>query len=797
MNNENNDKITSKPYVIATIVLSAIWLVAAWFIVHAWISWETGKEFAISKKRAQTSIDQISEGLERSLNLLQAVPAILSRDDNLQRSIHQINHNKSLLNLTPKERFHLLEPQFEKINNELYSAVNEVGTINSFWVTQEDGLIIASSSFEEETGVIGTSISDREYFKTAKSGRFGYQYILSKAEEVQGIVFSIPIKYQDQFVGTLSAMIELSFLSNWINTSNGFIVDRYGVILQASNPDYVFLTMPDAALDKLTTEEKEIRYNQTEFKPLSFVAYDANEHLYKIDSNKNPFYVLSVEMEGYRLKLITAVECPEFTEFENRQVTLYIIVAIGGVLLILLISAFIYYFRALHQAQQERSKRALIDQLTSYDSLTGLYSRSLTNQLITQSILYATKSNTQFAILFLNIDLFKDINDNFGHDVGDHILREIAKRLTDAVEENHVVIRYGGDDFIILAQTAKDTEEFADLARKLQSAIQKPFVLESTSLTLTASIGIALYPNDGDTASMLLRNADIALNNVKTKGRSDYMFYKPEMSIGLVARKSLEAEMKTALENNEFFLCYQPQYSPVDDKITGCEALVRWRHPTRGIVPPSEFIPAAEYSGFIYQLGEWILGEACRQSKEWRDTLKENIPVAVNLSGIQFQRTDLVNIVANIVKKYDMDPGLLELEMTESILMSDTKRTFDIIGGLKNLGITISIDDFGTGYSSLAYLKKFDADVLKIDRTFVMNMENDSNSRAIILAIISMAKSLDYNVIAEGIETKEQCDLLAEMGCHSIQGYWFSKPIPANEFADFYMKHKNSREQKE
>jgi len=289
---------------------------------------------------------------------------------------------------------------------------------------------------------------------------------------------------------------------------------------------------------------------------------------------------------------------------------------------------------------------------------------------------------------------------------------------------------------------------------------------------------------------LLLRRAETALHNVKKKGRADYTFYQTKMSVDLAARKALEMDMMRALENNEFFLVYQPKYSHFLDSIAGCEALIRWQHPTGRIIPPAEFIPIAEYSGFINKLGEWILNEACRQATEWRETLGDEIAISINLSSVQFQRSDLLDIVRSAITQHKITPGNIEFEVTESILMADTELTLNIIQGMKSLGISISIDDFGTGYSSLAYLKKFDADILKIDSSFVCDMENDANDRAIINAVINMSRDLDYQVIAEGVETKKQYDLLIGMGCYTIQGYWFSKPLTPEAFFHFYMEHK-------
>ena len=326
------------------------------------------------------------------------------------------------------------------------------------------------------------------------------------------------------------------------------------------------------------------------------------------------------------------------------------------------------------------------------------------------------------------------------------------------------------------------------MAATLLAAISSPFRIQENAISLSASIGISLYPHDGETTPLLLRHAEAAMVDVKSRGRGDYTFYETKMSVELAARKALEADMERALDNNEFFLVYQPKLSLAMGGISGCEALLRWKHSSGRVIPPNEFIPIAERSGFINVLGEWVINEACRQAREWEAGFGKVIPVSINLSAVQFQRSDLVDIIRRAIRCYDIDPSELEMEITETILMDDTRRTLDILEEIKMLGIRISIDDFGTGYSSLAYLKQFAADALKIDRIFVKDMESNSNSHAIISAIISMANNLDYQIVAEGVETREQHDLLLEMGCTEIQGLWFSRPLTPDAFADFYKK---------
>ena len=795
MLNDNSDQLSSRPFIITSALVSLIWVVASWFIAYAYVSWQTSEAYTVTEKKARIAIGELYEGMHRTMSLLHSVPAIVSRDKNMQRALQEFNHHTKPVNMTYEERNKYFQtfPALKNINRELAETVDDVGVISVLWLTRRDGIAVAASNFNAPDSFIGTNYRDREYFQVAMQGRGGQQYAMGHQTGIPGLFFSSPVYENGKIVGVATSKIDLSYLYNWISQTNGFVVDKYGVIIQAADPEYEMMILPNAEVGKLSEQQRKMRYMQTSFETLEITRWEnqASSPIYRIGKGSTPYYVLSAELKEHSLKLMIAVESPEIAQKDIRRQILFVTLTGGGILFILLVTALTYHFRALQLTRKSRARRELIEHLASHDSLTGLYSRSLTDQLITQSIAISVRSNSLFAIMFIDVDLFKDINDSFGHETGDDVLRELANRIKATVRANDIVIRHGGDEFIILLNEITDPEDAAIMATSLQTSIQQPIFIQNTNLVLTASIGIAIYPLDGETPSLLLRHADTAVYNVKEKGRADYSFYQTQMSVDLAARKSLEADMIRSLENNEFFLVYQPQYSHLKGGIIGCEALIRWRHPTRGVVPPIEFIPLAERSGFIGVLGEWVLNEACRQTNEWRQQLGTAIPVAVNLSTVQFQRSDLLDIIRRAVKQHQIAPGALELEVTESILMADIERTFGIMQQLKALGIRISIDDFGTGYSSLAYLKKFDADVLKIDRTFVSEMENNSNDRAIINAVISMAQNLDYHVIAEGVESREQYDLLMEMGCYAIQGYWFSRPLTADNFASFYIENKN------
>jgi len=393
-------------------------------------------------------------------------------------------------------------------------------------------------------------------------------------------------------------------------------------------------------------------------------------------------------------------------------------------------------------------------------------------------------------LMFLDLDRFKPINDSLGHAAGDRMLKEMATRLLGCVDDGDTVARMGGDVFTLLLQPKVNREialnRAIHVAEQILASLVKPFVLEGREFFVTASIGIALSPQDGNELSQLMKNADTAMYHAKERGKNNFQFYQADMNASALERLELESDLRHALEQNEFTLYYQPQFSGDGKRLTGAEALLRWRHPRRGLVPPGDFIPVLEELGLVVDVGDWVIGEACRQLKTWHQTNVRVPKVSVNISARQFSDGQLGTRIANILKETGLPPACLELELTESILMREVSEAMQILAGLKNLGLSIAVDDFGTGYSSLNYLKQFPIDVLKIDRTFVDGLPSGEQDAQIARAIIAMAHSLNLAVIAEGVETQEQLDFLREHGCDEVQGYLFGRPMPPSQFEAQY-----------
>jgi diguanylate cyclase (GGDEF)-like protein/PAS domain S-box-containing protein len=441
-----------------------------------------------------------------------------------------------------------------------------------------------------------------------------------------------------------------------------------------------------------------------------------------------------------------------------------------------------------HEAERKRAEER-IQYLATHDGLTGLPNRVMFSQLLNAAIQSAHRYQRKFAVLFIDLDRFKVINDTLGHEAGDKLLQEIADRLRQSLRSSDTVARLGGDEFVLLVQEMADAEHAATVARKVLSTVIRPMVLTGQECRVTASIGIAMYPGDGEDEQSLMKNADIAMYHAKEEGKNNFQFHTGEVKSQSLARLTLETNLRHALEQNEFSLHYQAKLDFKTGAITGVEALLRWQNPQLGSIPPVQFIPLAEETGLIVPIGKWVLRTACAQNVAWQRQGLPPVCMAVNLSARQFSDENLLGDIAAALKDSGMEPRLLELEITEGMVIHNPERAVQILTAIKQMGVRLAIDDFGTGYSSLGQLKNFPIDTLKVDRSFIREIPTDAEDKAITQAIIAMAKTLSLTVVAEGVETEAQANFLRENACDEMQGYYFSKPVHPDEFAALLGRH--------
>jgi len=428
-----------------------------------------------------------------------------------------------------------------------------------------------------------------------------------------------------------------------------------------------------------------------------------------------------------------------------------------------------------------------LDQLAHHDQLTGLPNRVFLQAHLPKAIERATEEKTLLGVLFLDLDRFKHVNDSLGHEVGDKLLQEIAKRVRAAVRPDDVVVRMGGDEFVVLLHSARSHDEINGAANRINSVLGSPVVIDGRAVVATVSIGVSVFPRDGATMGELLKHSDTAMYQAKDSGRNNFQVFSPKMDQQIKRRVAIENALRTALKLGQFEVHYQPVIEIATKKLAGMEALLRWKHPTQGYIAPASFVEVAEDSGLILPIGQFVLDRVTDDIAHWRGQRRKLVPVAVNISAVQLERTKLHEVIRTALAKHDISPHLLQLELTEGSLFEKRTGEFreDALENLRDLGVKIVIDDFGTGYSSLQYLKKWHVDALKIDRGFVADIVTDPSDFAIVSAIIAMARSLKIQVVAEGIEGWQQLEMLRGMGCHMAQGFLFAAPVPAEQAIRF------------
>ena len=430
---------------------------------------------------------------------------------------------------------------------------------------------------------------------------------------------------------------------------------------------------------------------------------------------------------------------------------------------------------------EARAQTLRMSYQAQHDSLTNLPNRALINEQLLQAVALAQRNRHQMAVLFIDLDRFKYINDSLGHEIGDRVLQLVAGRLSECVRISDTAARIGGDEFLVLLTQVAQAQDAAICAEKIVQSLSAPYLIDAHHLNMTVSIGVSTFPQDGVDATTLMKNADLAMYHAKESGRNNYKFFQSDMNRRAMAHLGLENDLRHALERDEFLLEFQPTINLATRRVTGVEALLRWRHPTRGLLLPEKFMSVAEESGCIVAIGRWVLLAACRQAKSWQDACMPPMPMAVNCSAVELRDSKFVAGVAEILAASGLEPSNLVLELTETVLMQDMESMAQVLQSLKAIGVHLALDDFGTGFSSLSHLQRFPIDVLKIDQSFIRNLSVDSNDAGIVGAVVGMGDSLRMRVVAEGVETEQQLVVLEEQSCPEAQGYYFSRPLIADD----------------
>ncbi|MFC5513532.1 putative bifunctional diguanylate cyclase/phosphodiesterase [Massilia jejuensis] len=532
-------------------------------------------------------------------------------------------------------------------------------------------------------------------------------------------------------------------------------------------------------------------FSNTEHGGVTHNKYNSVHSLLNLDRSailRNDEAVLPWPVLSHEVTLYDATKPVAFYRVEQTMRGMMIetlFVAGFGMLLALLIAIPLRTLplRALRQSQQR------LVHMAHHDILTGLPNRALLDDRLNQAILYARRYERQVTLVFIDLDNFKTINDSLGHDIGDELLKETAERMKQTVRQTDTVVRLGGDEFvIILFDQPEKAESITNTLQKVRDVIAQPLAIGSHTLRVTCSMGLATYPEDGEDVTTLLKNADAAMYQAKALGRNNFQFYTPEMNSKLQERVFLQQGMLDALAKNEFVLLYQPQVHIQTGQIIGVETLIRWQHPELGLIPPLRFIPLAEETGMIVQIGEWVLRTACKQNKAWQALGMPPIKMSVNVSPRQFKEKNWALIVSSALQESGLEAKYLELEITESLIMENVERAIAVMNELQEMGVQLSIDDFGTGYSSLSSLKHFPVARIKIDQSFIRSLPGNDEDQSIAMAVIALGHKLKLKVVAEGVETEQQRAFLYENECDEMQGYHFSKPVPAASIEQMFVK---------
>lgn len=733
---------------IVFLLLTVVTLIALWVITLRLIE----NDFAQSRTNADRSVSSLALTYEA-----QVVRAIREIDQSLNvvKRGFELGNEKPMLSLV--DDWGLLLPDFLFVTSTTDANGNVTDSTRAF-----EKLNIADQDY---------FLAQLEFDQLAVS-----QPWIDPYTKLEKLTFSRRINTADgSFNGITFASVDASYFVSGYEVAQ---LGQHGV-LGLIGTDGIFRTRRSG--------ETIVSGEHTDYSQLVLNSDDLDDQQVRLFSNdwdQVQRYTVTTKLYDFPLAVVVGVSEEEQLEASKRLRKQYLQRATAASSIILILAAIMLYLsRQLQQSRQRvmdeqiaHAKR--IEHLAFHDSLTGLPNRSYFSQLLSRGIAEAKRYDRHFAVLFLDLDRFKFINDTLGHDAGDELLIEVAKRLNEALRETDTVARLGGDEFIILLQEMNDEKQLGAVAKKILYSVGKPFHLAGQDLRVTVSIGTSVFPLDGEDEQTLLKNADIAMYHAKEGGKNNFCFYSDELSADSLERLALESSLRLALDRDEFLLHYQEKHDLRSGEITGAEALLRWQHPTLGLIQPMQFLPLAEETGLIIPIGKWVIEAACKQANRW---LEQGLPprcISVNLTERQFTDAHLLDDIANILQTTAINPAQLELEITESLLLSNLERALETLSKIKELGVRIGIDNFGTSYTSLSTLDKFHFDTLKIDGSVIRDIANQPSDKELTEAIISVGRTMAMTIVAEGVETQEQAEFLLASSCDQVQGFYFDKPTP-------------------
>ena len=775
--------------VLATALLMVLWNLSIWlFSDHFYLSAANNlidQKTTLSQQRA----NDLADSIERNLKYMHGIPDLLSRLLRVRWALAKFETGApSALTLDEKRKLWTAAPDLNDLSR--YLAVAEKSlNVDLIYVINAAGDCVAASNWDTPGSSIGTNFAERDFFVSNKAGRPGMQYAVGKTTHIAGLYFSTPVFVEGKFLGAVVSKADVPNLSFLIKNLNAFIADSNGVIILATEKSLEMQSLPGAIVKQMPETERFARYRRSDFPPLQLNLWPDPRFPSLIRISNSPYVIAANELRDYGLQIYVENEITEFTTLERDYLWRILLICALGNLLILAISSSLLYLRAI------RRSKALLWKKANFDGLSGLPNREMFRDRLAQEIKKSDRTHFPLALILIDLDQFKEVNDTLGHEIGDILLQEAALRIVDCVRTTDTVARLGGDEFTIVLPLLSHTSHTEDIAQKIISRLAEPFQLRGEIVYISASLGITLYPADATDIDVMIRNADQAMYVAKNNGRNRFCYFTASLQEAAQNRLRLTNDLRRALTENQFRVYFQPIVELSTGRVYKAEALLRWQHPVRGMVSPFEFIPLAEETGLIVEIGAWVRNESMAWCKRWNALNPCGFQISINKSPVEFMDKDDSGNVARFIDdlhEQSLGGNNFAFEITEGLLLNASQRINDQLMALRDAGIQVSIDDFGTGYSSLSYLKKFDIDYLKIDQSFVRNLEHDPDDVTLCEAIIVMAHKLGLKVIAEGVETAQQRDILSQTDCDYVQGYLYSRPVPPEAFEKWLTdRHQN------
>ncbi len=766
--------------VLITVMLLIVWNISGWYVADRYYLAKARalieQETVLSQQRAGDLVDSVA----RNLNKLHGIPDFLSNLLRVKRAAARFGADGPASALETQRHRWTSDPQLKDLNQLLEIAEKKLSA-DMIYMLNTAGDCIASSNWNTPQSPIGLNFAERDFFKRNKLGQSGMQYAVGKKTRIPGVFFATPIILNGKFMGSIVAKADVPNLSFLFSQFDAFVTDSYGVVILARNKSLEMHAMPGATISDVPEQQRLTRYFRSDFPELKLGAWEDHRlpALLRFENEKLPHVISTKPLNDYGLQVYVMSEMTSMPALTQNHFWFTLLLNALGSMVIVVIAGTLIHFRTIEKSKTLLWKKA------NFDVLTQLPNRDMFRDRLSQEIKKSDRTGQPLALMLIDLDQFKEVNDTLGHDIGDILLQEAARRILSCVRETDTVARLGGDEFTVVLSQLSNASHAENIAQKIIKKLSEPFKLNEEVAHISASLGITLYPADALDIDSMMRNADQAMYVAKNNGRNRYSHFTASLQETAQKRLRLTNDLRSALAGQQFRLYFQPIVDLNTNRIHKAEALLRWQHPLRGMVSPADFIPLAEETHLIVEIGVWIRREALIWCERWNKHNPDGFQISINKSPVEFMDDSDSDRVESFVKDLS-EKGLsgknFVFEITEGLLLNADPRINTKLMALRDAGIQVSIDDFGTGYSSLSYLKKFDIDYLKIDQSFVRNLERDTDDMALCEAIIVMAHKLGLKVIAEGVETPAQRDFLSRAGCDYGQGYLFSRPVPPEEF---------------